>query len=398
MKQPDIPLSKVIREWQPFYSTGQETTFHALCSLQWRASSIVYATPSEPTMAWKEGSGYSALIYKGKEISIASLQSCVGAIEDATVELLRQKLLFGHHFPIDIAALQDDMGNTEPGYSLFTYRPNVEVFGYQDALALHIMSTPQLCQEFVISSSEHDVLWNPVALSRWLQNYAQLDLLCLVQVEMNCGAPGRTTELTAMSCINTYLGVPRAPRLFDGHFVLMRTYTKTRSTTGIDRLIPHSLNASLAAFLIYKEAICRPFAQLCASILFPKNAKAHALYQDNLFVNYGQMFIAPDITSEMQRWTLDHFNIAIGIRDWRQVSTPLRRHWAGLQEEWVEDEQTTDSAQAGHSHAVDRMHYGVTTRSTFGLAEDYIGPYLAVSKRWQKLLHLVPGEHASRKH
>ena len=391
VQHPDVPLSEVIRQWQPFYSTGKETTFHTLQSLQWRASSIVFATPSEPTMAWKEGSNHSTLIYKGKEISVSRLQNCVGAVEDAAAELLQHKLLFSHDFPINITALQDDMGNTEPGFSLFNYRPNVEVFGFQDALALHIMTTPHLCQEFIIDSSEDNVLWNPLSLSRWLHNYAQLDLLCLVQVEMNCGAPGRTTELTAMSTINTFLGVPRAPRLFDGHFVLMRTYTKTRSTTGVDRLIPHSLNASLAAFMIYKEAICRPFAQLCASILFPDNSKAHALYQDTLFVNYGQMFVAADITSEMQRWTLDHFGLPIGIRDWRQVSTPLRRHWAGLQEDWVEDEQTADSAQAGHSHVIDRMHYGVTTRSAFGLAEDYIGPYLTVSKRWQRLLHLIPG-------
>ena len=84
--------------------------------------------------------------------------------------------------------------------------------------------------------------------------------------------------------------------------------------------------------------------------------------------------------------------MALGIQKWRQCSTPLRRRHAGLEEMWLdEDQETVDSAQAGHSHRVDWLHYGVTERSSTGLAEDYIGPFFKTSVRWHNVLHLVPG-------
>ncbi|KAI0759145.1 hypothetical protein BD413DRAFT_496258 [Trametes elegans] len=92
-----------------------------------RASSIVVSTQNEPNMKWKDGSNWSTLIYLGHEVSLDALRRCQGAIEDATRALLQDTLLFGHFFPIDIAALKDDMGNSQPGYSLFTDRVNAQV-------------------------------------------------------------------------------------------------------------------------------------------------------------------------------------------------------------------------------------------------------------------------------
>ena len=55
--------------------------------------------------------------------------------------------------------------------------------------------------------------------------------------------------------------------------------------------------------------------------------------------------------------------------------------------------ETADAAQAGHSHRVDWMRYGVTNLAATGLPEDYIKPFLATSKRWHVTLKLVPGKH-----
>ncbi|CDO77848.1 hypothetical protein BN946_scf184589.g2 [Trametes cinnabarina] len=183
----------------------------------------------------------------------------------------------------------------------------------------------------------------------------------------------------------------RALRIIDGHVALMRTYHKMRAAQGLDRVIPHSLNASLAATFIYKEALCRPFAELCANVLYPDNPKVKAYYQNYLFVNYDRPFIGDDISEEMKRWTKIHLGIELGIQKWRQCSTPLRRQHAGLEEMWLEDQDTVDSAQAGHSHRVDWMRYGVTERAALGLAEDYIGPFFRTSVLWHNVLHLVPG-------
>lgn len=381
-----------LRKW---FTVGCESTFHSLKSLQHRASSITMSTQNEPDMVWKEGTNFSTLIYLGKEISLEALRECQGALEDATKKLLEETLLLGHHFPIDIAALTDDMGNKEAGYSLFEDCLNEDVLGPKDQLANYILNTPALRKRFVVRVEGEKVIWNTVELAIWLSGFTQLNLLCLIQAEMNCGAPGRTTELTAMPTANTPGGMLRALRIIGEYIVLMRTYHKMRAASGLDRVIPHALNAALAAVFIYKEAICRPFAQLCASVLFPGDQKVKSLYQDFLFVNYDRPFVGDDITNEMGEWTKQHLGIKLGISKWRQCSTPFRRKHAGLEEMWLEDQDTVDSAQAGHSHSVDTTRYGVTNWSATGLAEDYIGPFLKTSVLWQKVLGLVPGKSSA---
>ncbi len=385
-------LAKHIKQWQPWFTVGEESTFHTIRSLQHRASALVMATQNEPNMAWKDGSDHTELIFKGAEVSLPNLVSCQGALEDQSIKVLYE-LLFDQQFSIDISKLKDDMGNSIPGYSLFTDRVNRPVLGPVDRLAQHILDTPALHERFVLAVEDGEVIWNAVNMSIWLTTYTQFNLLCLVQVEMNCGAPGRTTELTAMPCVNTPAGMLRALRIIDGHIALMRTYHKMRAAQGRDRVIPHSLNASLGAMLIYKEAICRPFAQLCASVLFPGNAKVKTLYQDFLFTNYDKPFTGDDLSNAMKSWTNRYIGCPLGVRDWRQVSTPFRRHHAGLEEMYLEEDmETPDAAQAGHSHRVDWLRYGVTNMAATGLPEDYIKPFLATSKRWHAALQLVPGQ------
>lgn len=392
-KSPPSPsLATSARTLRPWFTKGLESTFHTLKSLQHRASSIAMSSQNEPNMVWKDKTGFTTLIYLGHEVSLEALRKCQGALEDETLSLLKKTLLLGHLFNIDITALKDDMGNKQAGYSLFMDRVNTDTLGPVDQLVDHILHTPALYKRFVMYVRDGKPVWNAVAMSEWLNAFTRLNLLCLVQAEMNCGAPGRTTELTAMPTSNTSGGMLRALRIIDGHVVLMRTYHKMRAASGLDRVIPHSLNAALAAVFIYKEAVCRPFAQLCASVLQPGDAKVKSLYQDYLFVNFDKPFVGDDISAEMRRWTGKHLGVELGIQKWRQCSTPLRRKHAGLEEMWLEDQDTVDSAQAGHSHRVDTLRYGVTDMSATGMAEDYIGPFLKTSVLWHKVLHLVPGK------
>ncbi|RPD67669.1 hypothetical protein L226DRAFT_577055 [Lentinus tigrinus ALCF2SS1-7] len=389
---PENTLATEVRSLQPWFTVGQESTFHTIRSLQHRASALVMSSQNEPNMAWKDGSDYTVMIFKGGQVSLPNLISCQAALEDRSIHILLHDLLFDHNFSIDISRLRDDMGNSDPDYSLFTDRVNRPVLGPVDRLAQHILDTPALCERFVLAIENGEVIWNAVNLSIWLSTYTQFNLLCLVQVEMNCGAPGRTTELTAMPRVNTRTGMLRALRIIDGHIALMRTYHKMRAAQGRDRVIPHSLNASLGAMMVYKEALCQPFAQLCASVLFPEDVKVKRLYQDFLFTNYNKPFTGDDLSNAMKSWTNQYIGFPLGVHDWRQVSTPFRRQHAGLEEMYLqEDLDTPDAAQAGHSHRVDWLRYGVTNLAATGLPEDYIKPFLATSKRWHIALKLVPG-------
>ena len=340
---------------------------------------------------WKEGSNYSCLLYRGGKVTVDGIRRCVGALEDETVRLLR-KLLFEKRYTIEVSKLRDEMGNIEPRFSLFTYANNIPILGDRNRLIRDILNDPQLSSRFVTHVHNGRPYWNHVSLSEWLQEYARLNLLCLVQVEMNLGAPPRTTEVTCLPIHNTPLGVTRALRIVDDHVVLMRVYHKMRSSQGRDRLIPHSLNACLAAVLIYVETILRPFASFCVLILFPENRNIHDLYRTTLFINYSRLFDGEEISKEMEAWTLKYMDIALNIRSWRQCATSFRRVFASLLETILNSQsETADSAQAGHSHVIDHLRYGVTERSALGLPEEYIGPFLRVSQRWHELIGLVPG-------
>ena len=388
-----------------FFTTGHETTFHSMYSLQHLASSISMSTQREPAMTWKEGSDHTCLIYRGIPITVSHIQDIVGHLEDVSVKLLREILLFNHPFHIPIDKLRDELGNNEPGYSIFTNAYNRQFLGPKDQLLTHILNTRHLRQKYVLSIRNGVPVWNKYALNEYLQHQSQLDLLCLTQIEMNCGAPARTTELTALPVHNTLYGMPRGLRIIDDNVCLMRVYHKMRVGQGHDRLIPHALNASLAAILIYKEVLVRPFAQFAAFQLYspkpntchipsPKLDAVHVLYATYLFVNGQRAFTSKDI-SELLASVTELFiggDLKLTISLWRQLSTAFRRIFAGLQEAFLlEDMNTADAEQAGHSHAIDHLHYGVTERSAFGVAEDYIGPFFRVSHKWQRFLKLVPG-------
>ncbi len=357
------------------------------------ASTLAEFDRKEPNMWWKRGSNSTVLTYFGHDISLDGLRRCQGALEDATRKLMQETLLLGLHFPVDFPSLVDDVSNTEPGYSLFLDPANREALGPLDQLAQAILDSPELRKRFVVSVDGLKITWRADELSRWLDSYSSLDRLCLVQLEMNCGAPGRTTELTGLTAVNTSTGVCRALREMDGGLVMVRVYVKTRARDGYDRFIPHSINASLATTLIYKEAVCRPFTQICASVLFPNDQEIKAMYQDNLFIKRKKAFDADDISKTMKTWTEEYLGYGLTISDWRQVSTPLRRVHAGMAESLMdEQEETVNAAQAGHSQGTDHAHYGRTERTVTGLAEGYLGPFLENSLAWHETLLLVPGK------
>ena len=60
------------------------------------------------------------MIYCGDEVKLEDIRECLGAMEGETALLLEDQLLLGHHFPVDIPSLKDDLGQKDPGYSLFS--------------------------------------------------------------------------------------------------------------------------------------------------------------------------------------------------------------------------------------------------------------------------------------
>ncbi|KAG2063234.1 hypothetical protein BDR04DRAFT_1123399, partial [Suillus decipiens] len=206
-----------------------------------------------------------------------------------------------------------------------------------------------------------EIVWNKATLRTWLQDYADFHSLLLLRCEMLSGAPGRGTELTAMTYRNTRTRPTRNLVILGKHITMLCLYCKTSALTGKDKLIPHSLDAVTGDILIQDLALARPFAEFAASICFPNHAEVLQLYRQHIlpFLNYG-----------------------LTINSWRHIQTAWKHEDA---------EDTIDALQAGHSRATENRVYGLSVQALAGAAEDVLPLFLNASTAWQTRCKTVPG-------
>ncbi|KAI0323861.1 hypothetical protein GY45DRAFT_1263921 [Cubamyces sp. BRFM 1775] len=204
---------------------GATSMFHNIHHLQVYASSLVRDAQKDSDIQWHHGSNYSSVNYHGNEVKLEDIWECLGTMEDETVSLLEDQPMSGHHFPLDIPSLKDDLGQKDPGYSLFSEERNLSS-GDEDALLTYIINTPSLRQEFKRRIDSNHIQWNLPRLhtwltDTWLTDFAQLDTLCLLQVLMSGSAPARATELTGMLRQNSSQGMERSLRILGRQSVVL---------------------------------------------------------------------------------------------------------------------------------------------------------------------------------
>ena len=387
-----------IRGLQQWFSATADTPFTSVKVYQHRATSLVRSNPGPRRLIFKASAEPPTILLPDGELSLLSVSQWVIAAQNHAKALLSEELLFGNTFSMDIASLKDDWTNEKPGYSVFSDAGNQVHLGSRDALARHIYATPTLREKFILCSTGTNLVWNVAHLREWLALYAKLDLLCLMLANVTGGAPGRITEIVSMPSANTSYGMRRSLLILHGHVLLTRTYHKQRHADGQDRFIPHCLDSLLSTVFIYKEALCRPFAQLCAREIWPRSEEAKARYASYLFNNLPSgrppcSFGSSEVTLEMRKWTKKHTGVSLGVQLWRHCSTAFRRRLHCIQEDVIKGRDTAESAQAGHSHTVDAMHYGRSKHSIFDLSEDRIYAFLSLSKKWHENLGLEAGEY-----
>jgi hypothetical protein len=227
----------------------------------------------------------------------------------------------------------------------------------------------------------------------WLQDYARFQAFQATRAEMLAGAPSRSTELHAMHYCNTPTRTTRNLTVIDKFVSLMRLYTKTGGITGVNKLIPHALDAFTADLLIQDLAMARPFAEHCINLCYPDSPVIKHLYKYHLFVNNTKAFVATDLMDVMEEITLPIMNWSIGINAWRHIHVNFsRKHCTRTQEILDECEEDTPLvAQYGHSRSIHEHIYGRSYDALVGLTEDAIPLFLEASTYWQVLVKMVPG-------
>ncbi|KAG5335205.1 hypothetical protein C0989_001870 [Termitomyces sp. Mn162] len=377
----------------PWFTEKYDSTFNSLRSLQHRATAIAESTMALPRVWWLDRKHYQTMLYEGCQVTFSNIQCTFVKIEHVLIKAWQQNVLCGLNLHAQYNDLADDLTNTAVGYSFIT-DPRNPFNQHCDSLITAILKDPLLRKRFIAVEHEDGTLtWNKMILRSWLYQYAQFEGLLLVRGQMLGGAPGRGTELTAMTYTNIATSTHRNCVAFGKYLAMLVTYHKGTALTGSEKLIPHAFDGVTSDLIIQNLAIARPFAQLAAFICHHDSPDIRQLYRDHLFVNNGKLFTSTEVSRIMQSYTEETIGVKLGLQAWRQVSIAFRRKLcSGLDDLMEIDEQDTISAQqATHSRRTENRIYGLSADALSGVAEDVLPLYLDASTDWQIISRAVPG-------
>jgi hypothetical protein len=376
---------------EPYLTEKTQFTFARLRSLQHRASAIAYDTMSLPRLWWTDTATWRTMLYKGNRVDLDDVCKMFADTETRLVDAWEHSVLKGLRIRIDYESIADDLTNKDVGYSFLSDVRN-SCFSRRDRLLDAFFCNKAIFASFAVVREEK-IVWNQSALRQWLQDYADFHSLLLLRCEMLSGAPGRGTELTAMTYRNTRTRPTRNLVVLGKHIAMLCLYSKTTALTGKDRLIPHSLDAVTGDILIQDLALARPFAEFAALICFPDHRNIMDLYRQHLFIRFDRLFNSSDISSVMTRHSLPFLNCGLTLNSWRHIQTAWKRKFRCSVDDVVEEgaEDTVEALQAGHSRATENRIYGLSVQSLAGAAEDVLPCFLNASTTWQIKCKTAPG-------
>lgn len=388
----DLDLAR--QSMQRWFTEKVYSPFNTIRSLQRRGSAIVFATPSAPRSWWTDRVNWTSLLYRGNAVTLDGIRQVFVELERLTISQWEDSVLMGLNTRAEYgSSIADDLTNTDVGYSFLT-DPRNKVFHSRDRLAAAILADPRLRAHFTIPTEDGSgIRWSRPAMREWLAAYAKFEGLQCTRTEMLAGAPGRSTELHSMNYCNTPTRTTRNLNALDKYISIMRLYTKTGAFTGLDKMIPHALDALTADLLIQDLAVARPFAELAVQTCHPNREEVVDLYKYRLFVNNTKEFAAHDLTGIMECLTLPIVGFGLGINSWRHIHRNFSRKLSNRAEEMLQESEldTATVLQYGHGKRVDDSIYGLSHDASMGLPEDILPYYLDASTDWQVVGQVVPG-------
>jgi hypothetical protein len=380
---------------QHWFTEKVESPYGSLRSLQHRASAIAYATTGLPRIWWTDQREWTSMLYTGTPIHLNQLKTIFINMEKAVVDVWEEKVLRGLKIQIKYNHITEDLTNKAVGYSFLSDASN-PYFKDRDRLLQAILADSQQRDHFsLIDESSGTLIWKRTALRRWLMDYAEFQGIQLARVEMLSGGPSRGTELTAMNyCTTPTRG--RNLHMLGDHLAILREYHKSGALSGVDKLIPHGLDAVTMDLMIQDLAIARPFAEI-AIHLCSDQVDVQLLYRHRLFVAYMKEFTTDDLSSIMSRFSIPILGMKMGVNAYRHIHTGWRRKLCGEALELLDGDNfnTIGALQAGHQRSTENRIYGRSPDALAG-SEDVLPLYLEASVRWQVLMEVVPGEVSKR--
>jgi len=376
----------LLEKWH--YEKGY-SPFSNMCSLQHLATSIALSTPTFPAFIWYNIIR-SAFIWRGSLITLSSFRKLGQFLMQEVYDRFK-KVLLGTDLQI-FGYIADDLTNTSPGYGFMSDSRNKKLYDRKTFLNM-IMASPKLREDFVIAlGSNGTPLLNLARLRKWLHDYSEALLYLMAAVEVLAGSPSRGTELTCIQLRNTACRT-RGLYVIGCRLAIVGQYAKTSAMKGKDTLIPHVLDAFCQEIMKIVAFRTHPFAEQVVRILFPDCTSLLSLWHTNLFVNFDRLFTTDDLSRVLRIASLKTIEVAVGVRDYRQMSVCVRRAHCPMLEELVgvSDEEGAATLQAGHTRTTEERCYGVSTGYLGQMPENMVEPYANASTEWQVLMRVPEG-------
>ncbi|KAL1698668.1 hypothetical protein EV121DRAFT_274278 [Schizophyllum commune] len=374
-----------------FVQENNLSTFAALRSYTHYATALAQSTLAMPSVWWLDTQNHTELLIRGDRLSLAHLRTIVRNLH-RTIATLYRSLTAGLPTDVDYARLRDDLRNTARGYTVFDTVWRDSPSDIRD-FATALLEDPTLG---LTQLSDGELAFH--AITAWLENLAELELLVVVCVQFSCGGPARGTEIVALLLRNISTALRNA-YVFGQRICLVRSYSKTTNLQQRDKVIPISLSSFLGDIFARIHIWLRPIAIFFARHIFPARADAVSeLYRDMCFTGMGQPFSSDDLSRAMGLASLPVTQFELKLAKYRHSYIAFNEQLVeGFKADGDPDDDESDdidAQQAGHSVDVARRIYGLSHDTFIGTTVRTIHLYLRNSDRWQIILHIRPGGSA----
>jgi hypothetical protein len=213
-----------------------QSPFGLLYETQHLASTIVGMSNALPSISWI-GEEYKSLAIHGKRVDLSGLQRFCRKLLNIIKRKFNNDIKMGlpglREFNWNTFNPKDDLSNTTPRYSFI----NKGFDGQRRCLLDQFLQNKATDEYFTRGRNGKQVLWNVDNCCSWLKKCREFMESLSVEIHFVAGQPDRSTEAATLRIENTSEEL-RGIYWDNDTILLLGQYSKTRSITGRDRLIP----------------------------------------------------------------------------------------------------------------------------------------------------------------
>lgn len=373
-----------------FLRDNQNTPFGGVSDMMLLASSTAAKEISRPVIHWSLNDNYNSLDIAGIRVSIKDLKTGTAKLYVEAKSLLVSEVLLGLPMPhYDLSTLQDDQSNRKDGYGFINDIRN-PFFNQRGALAKNI----ETCHpgRFILGVNSSGTLeMNRHQLKLWLDRVEDLQDKLITLLHITSGMPGRGTELSSMTFINS-IHSPRNVYIMWDTIALIADYNKTQALTQRDSSIARFLPKEIASLLLTYLSIVKPFQGYFNAVhCFLNNYSFAAsivhgqavgdLCGRYIWVRKSRVLSGQDYGISFNSCMIKTFGIDLGIALYRHVSQAFMEKHVKRFSAVLENE-----TQAGHSVETGASIYASSSSESLSTSRSTMQSFYLMSLHWQQLL------------